>query len=154
MIKKEHITVIVDEFLSGTDMFLVKVSVGQQNKINVYIDGDTGVGIDHCVALSRHIESHLDRDSEDFDLNVSSAGLGEPFLLMRQYKNKLDKPVEILLKEGSKFKAVLLDVEGEKIKIAREVKKKQKKKGAKMVIGEPETIALSDIKYTKELISI
>lgn len=154
MIKKEHITILVDEFLSDTDMFLVKVSVGQQNKIHVYIDGDTGVGIDNCVALSRHIESHLDRDSEDFELNVSSAGLGEPFLLTRQYKNKLDKPVEILLKEGSKFKAVLLDVEDEKIKIAREVKNKQKKKGGKMVTGEPEIIDMNDIKYTKELIII
>jgi ribosome maturation factor RimP len=154
MIKKDHIAVLTDEFLSGTDMFRVKVSVGQQNKINVYIDGDSGVGIDNCVALSRFIESHLDRDKEDFELNVSSAGIGEPLLLARQYKNKLNKTVEILLNEGNKFKAVLLDIDGDEIKIAREVKSKQKKKGSKLVTGEPETIALKDVKYTKELINI
>ncbi len=153
MIKKEHITTWVDEYLTGTDIFMVKLSVAKENKINIYLDGDSGVTIDNCVALSRHIESMLDRDQEDYELNVSSAGIGEPFLLKRQYKNKLLKPVEILLKEGSKFKAVLLDIDDDKIKIAREIKSKQKKR-KKLVTGDPETILLEDIKYTKEIITI
>ena len=153
MIKKEEILKLLEEFLAGTDRFVVKLSVGKEDKINIYIDGDSVVSIDDCIAVSRYIESNLDRDKEDFELSVSSAGIGEPFLHIRQFKNKIDKAVEILLKDGTKFKAILLEVNDNKINIAKEVKSK-KKKSKKMITGEPEIISLNDIKYTKEIITI
>ncbi len=153
MIKKEHIATLVNEYLSGTDMYMVKLSVGKENTINIYLDGDSGVQIDDCVALSRHIESSFDRDKEDFELSVSSAGIGEPLVHKRQYENRVNKPVEVLLKEGAKFKAVLLGIDDNELKVARKVKEKQKK-GSKFVTGEPEIISLDNIKYIKEIITI
>ncbi len=153
MIRKEHIETLVDEFLAGTDMFMVKLSVGKENMIKIYIDGDSGVQIDDCVALSRHIESSFDRDKEDFELSVSSAGIGEPLVHKRQYENRINKPVEVLLKDGAKFKAVLLGIDNNEINVARKIKSKQKK-GNKFVTGDPEIISLDAIKQIKEIITI
>ncbi len=153
MIKKEDIQQLVEDFLANTDKFVVKISVGKENKINIYIDGDSDVSIDDCVELSRYIESKIDRDIEDFDLSVSSSGVGEPLVHIRQFKNKIDKPVEVLLKEGTKFKALLLDVEGNNIKIAKEIKSKGKR-SKKFSAGEAEFVALDDTKHVKEIIII
>jgi len=153
MIKKEEILKLVEEFLAGTDRFVVKLSVGKEDKINIYIDGDSAVSIDDCIAVSRYIESNLDRDKEDFELSVSSAGIGEPFLHIRQFKNKIDKAVEILLEDGTKFKAILLGVNDNEINVAKEVKSK-KKKSKMFTTGESELISLKNIKYTKEIITI
>jgi len=153
MIKKEDIQQLVEDFLTDTDKFIVKISVGHENKIHIYIDGDSDVSIDDCVALSRYIESKIDRDIEDYDLNVSSSGVGEPLLHSRQFKNKLNKPIEVLLKEGSKFKAILLGTEDNKITFAREIKTKGKKSKT-FKTGEAETISLDDVKHVKEILFI
>jgi ribosome maturation factor RimP len=153
MIKKEDIQQLVEYFLADTDKFIVKISVGKENKIHIYIDGDSDVSIDDCVVLSRHIESKIDRDIEDFDLNVSSSGVGEPLLHIRQFQKIISKPIEVLLKEGTKFKATLLGVEDNNIKIAREIKTKGKK-SKKFSTGEAEIIALDDTKHVKEIIII
>jgi len=151
MIKKEQIQELAEDFLTNTDKYLVKISVGKENKIHIYIDGDSNVSIDDCVALSRFIESKLERDIEDYDLSVSSAGIGEPLLHHRQYLKIIDQRVEILLKEGEKFKALLLGIEDNNITFAREIKAKGKKNKS-FKTGEQETLSLDDIKYVKEII--
>jgi len=153
MIKKEDIQQLVEDFLTDTDKFIVKISVGKENEIHIYIDGNSDISIDDCVSLSRYIESKIDRDTEDFDLSVSSSGVGEPLVHIRQFQNKIDKPVEVLLKEGTKFKAILLGVEGNSITIAREIKSKGKK-SKRFSTGEAEIIALDDTKHVKEIIII
>lgn len=153
MIKKEDIQQLVEEFLTDTDKFIAKISVGQENKIHIHIDGDSDVSIDDCVALSRYIESKIDRDIEDYDLSVSSSGVGEPLVHNRQLKNKVNKTIEVLLKEGSKFKAILLGVEGNQITVAKEIKTKGKKSKT-LKTGEAETISLDDVKQLKEIIII
>lgn len=153
MIKKEDIQQLVEDFLTDTDKFIVKISVGKENKIHIYIDGDSDVSIDDCISLSRYIESKYDRDIEDFELSVSSSGVGEPLVHKRQLKNKVDKPVEVLLKEGSKFKAILLGAEGNNLEFAREIKTKGKKSKT-FKTGEAETISLDDVKHVKEIIII
>lgn len=153
MIKKEDIQQLVEDFLTGTDKFIVKISVGKENNIHIYIDGDSDVSIDDCVALSRHIESKIDRDIEDFDLSVSSSGIGEPLVHKRQFQKIINKPIEVLLKEGTKFKAMLIGVEDNNIKVAREIKTKGKKSKT-FKTGEVEIIALDDAKHVKEIIFI
>mgnify|MGYP001087298970 CR=1 FL=1 len=153
MIKKEYIQQLVEEFLTDTDKFIVKISVGQENKIHIYIDGDSDVSIDDCVALSRYIESKTDRDVEDYDLSVSSSGVGEPLMHSRQFKNKTNKPIEVLLKEGSKFKAILLGITDNQITFAKEIKTKGKKSKT-LKTGEAETISLDAVKHVKEIIII
>jgi ribosome maturation factor RimP len=151
MIGKEYIEEIAANYLRGSDRFVVKVSVGKDNRINVYIDGDTGVTIDNCVQLSRHIENTLDRDQEDFELNVSSAGVGEPFTMLRQYTGNLGKAVEVLMHDGTKKRGILDSADENQITLKEEEKQK-KKKSKKMVVGEPVTIDMSEVKQTKSLI--
>lgn len=75
MIQKQTIEKIAQEYLQGTELSLVEVTVSEENDIEVIITREVGVAIDDCVALSRHIESKLDRDKEDFSLMVGSAGI-------------------------------------------------------------------------------
>jgi ribosome maturation factor RimP len=152
MLKKEQIQELAEDFLTNTDKYLVKISVGKENKIHIYIDGDSNVSIDDCAALSRFIESKLNRDIEDYDLSVSSAGIGEPLLHTRQFSKIINQKVEILLKEGEKFKALLLGIENNEIKIAREIKVKGKKNKT-FKTGGQEIMSLDDIKYVKEIIT-
>ena len=152
MIKKENIQQLVEDSLTDTDKYLVKISVGQENKIHVYIDGDSNVSIDDCVALSRFIESKIDRDIEDYDLNVSSAGIGEPLVHNRQFLKNIENKIEILTNDGEKFKAILLGTEDNNIRFAQEIKTKGKKSKT-FKTGEEETISLDDVKYVKEIIT-
>ena len=80
-----EITRFINEHLAGTDMFLVEVFIKPVNRIYIFIDGDHGVKISDCVALSRHIESKYDRETVDYELNVSSSGADQPIKLPRQY---------------------------------------------------------------------
>ncbi len=93
-----------------SDMFVVDVRVSSSNKITVLIDREEGVTIDDCARLNRLVEENLDRDAEDFELEISSPGLNEPFRVVRQYLKNRGEEVEVLTKEGKKHKGVLKDV--------------------------------------------
>lgn len=151
MILKEDIEKLANEFLYGTDMFIVKLNVGSDNKITIYIDGDNGVTIDDCVGLSRFIENEYDRETEDFELNVSSAGIDQPFINLRQYLKNIDRPVEVFLTDGTKKLGILQKADENEILLALE-KKSNNKKAKKMIAGEPITIPLQDISQTKAFI--
>lgn len=115
------------------------------------IDGDNGVAIEDCVALSRHVEFSLDRETEDFALNVSSAGIDMPLKLVRQYKKYIDKNLEITLKTGEKIAGRLLSADDDKIELVPSIKNPNAKKGApqKLVEGELKTLSLDQIEETK-----
>ncbi len=108
MIKEKQIKKLIDSQLQGTDKFLVDIIVKRGNSILVFIDGDEGVKLQDCIDLSRHIESNLDRDYEDFSLNVSSHGLDQPLKLLRQYKKNEGRGLSVLLSDGSKIKGKLI----------------------------------------------
>ncbi len=112
MIKQETVKEIVERWLEGKDYFLVDVSVSADNSIVIEIDHADGVWIDDCVDLSKFVESHFDRDVEDFELEVGSAGLGQPFKVAQQYVNHVGKDVEVLTADGVKVKGVLSSVDG------------------------------------------
>ena len=103
MIDKNVVTRIVNEWLEGKDYFLVDVMVSPDDKIVVEIDHAEGVWIDDCVELSRYIESKLNREEEDYELEVGSAGVGQPFKVLQQYLNYVGKDVEVLAKDGMKY---------------------------------------------------
>lgn len=102
MINRKKIEGLIEEGLAGTDRFLVELSMNEANHIQVYIDSDTQLGISDCVELSRLIESNLDREEADFELNVSSAGLDMPLRKKRQYFKYIGKLINVRLKDGSK----------------------------------------------------
>ena len=149
MIAEKHIRKLAEAELKGTDRFLVEVLVKPGNRIMVFIDSDTEVRIDDCIALSRHLESKFNRDEEDFELLVSSAGLDHAFSQMRQYRKYLNRAVEIHPVEGQKLTAILTGITENEIKF-RKLIKKHKNKAAEP--GEEQSLALSTIKETKPAI--
>lgn len=153
MIDKNVVTRIVDEWLEGKDYFLVDVTVSSDDKIVVEIDHAEGVWIDDCVELSRYIESHLSRDEEDYELEVGSAGIGQPFKVLQQYLIHVGKEVEVLTNEGKKWEGVLKGANETGFTVT--VEKKVKPEGAKRPKMVQEDVAFSydEIKYTKYLIS-
>ncbi len=153
MIKKELVCQIVGEWLEGKDYFLVEVIVTPDGKIVVEIDHKDGVWIEDCVELSRYIESKLNREVEDFELEVGSAGIGQPFKVIQQYYNHLGEEVEVLTKDGKKLSGVLKAVDENQFTIS--IEKKVKLDGAKRpkLVEEDESFTYDGIKYTKYLIS-
>ena len=153
MIEKKTVSQIVEEWLEGKDYFLVEVTVSPDDKIVVEIDHAEGVCIEDCVELSRFIESKLNREEEDYELEVGSAGIGQPFKVLQQYYNHVGSDVEVLTKDGRKLTGVLKDADEEKFVVA--VQKKVKVEGAKRpkLMEEDETFRYDEIKYTKYLIS-
>ena len=153
MIEKKTVSQIVEEWLEGKDYFLVEVTVSPDDKIVVEIDHADGVWIEDCVELSRFIESKLNREEEDYELEVGSAGIGQPFKVLQQYYNHVGSDVEVLTKDGRKLTGVLKDADEEKFVVA--VQKKVKVEGAKRpkLMEEDETFRYDEIKYTKYLIS-
>ena len=91
MIDKFKVLDIVKDALEGSDKFLVSMKITPDNRIFVDIDGDNGINIDDCIELSRTIENQLDRDEEDFELNVSSAGADAPLKMPRQYRRQIGR---------------------------------------------------------------
>ena len=130
MITKELITSLVEDSLQNTDLFLVEVKVKPANVIEVYVDADSAVNIDQCVAISRFIESHLDRDTEDFELSVLSWGLSGALKLDRQLRKYLNQEVEVKTKELGKIQGKLLDFDDERVELLLAPKKASKKKPA------------------------
>ena len=154
MIDKQLVETIVTEKLVGTDCFLVDVSVSSDNVIVVEIDNETGIDIDFCVELSRHIESRLDRDAEDFELEVGSAGLTSPFKVLRQYKKNIGNEVEVLTTDGRKIKGILSAADENSFSV--DETKMLKKEGDKRKRPYTETISFeyNQVKYTKYIINI
>lgn len=152
MIDKELIKEITNNYLEGTPMFLVDIVVRPGNIIVVEIDSDTAIGIDDCIALNRDIESRLDRDQEDFELEVGSAGITSPFKIPRQYKKNIGNEVEVLTKGGQKLSGVLKDSNETSFIIT--ITKMVKPEGAKKKVAVEEDLSFEyqDVKYTKYLI--
>ena len=152
MIEKAVVTQLVEEYLQASNPYLVEVAIKPGNYIVVEIDSDESVSIDDCVALSQYIEDHLDRDVEDYELEVGSAGITSPFKVLRQYQKNIGNEVEMLLKSGTKKVGVLtaVDLTGATIS----VEKKVKPEGAKrpVMVTEEENYPFEEIKYTKYLI--
>ncbi len=153
MIEKSVVSQIVNEWLSEKEYFLVDVSVTPDNRIVVEIDHAEGVWIEDCVELSRYIESKLDREQDDFELEVGSAGIGQPFKVLQQYVNHIGKEVEVLTADGRKLAGILKDADAEKFVVT--VSKKVKLEGEKRpkMVDEDLTFTYSEIKYVKYLIS-
>ena len=153
MIDKNVVGGIVNEWLEDKDYFLVDVSVSPDDKIVVEIDHAEGVWIDDCVELSRFIEANLDREEEDYELEVGSAGIGQPFKVLQQYQNHVGREVEVLTREGKKLEGVLKEATPDNFTLT--IQKKVKPEGAKRpkLVEEEITFTYSEIKYTKYLIS-
>lgn len=153
MIDKNVVKKLVEEWLAGKEYFLVGIEISQDDKIVVEIDHADGVWIEDCVDLSKYIEDHLSRDEEDYELEVGSAGLGQPFKVLQQYINFIGKEVEVLDTDGKKYQGVLKSVDGNDftVTVNEKVKVEGKKRPQKMDVDH--TFNMDNVKYTKYLIS-
>ncbi|MBS7352950.1 MAG: ribosome assembly cofactor RimP, partial [Muribaculaceae bacterium] len=122
MIDKMLLEQVLTKGMEGTDLFIVDVTIGKDNNIVVEIDSDTSVDIDECVRLTRLVESHFDRDKEDYDLEIGSAGLTSPLKVERQYHKNIGNEVEVLTADGRKLKGVLKAVDSEGFVLTTEQK--------------------------------
>ena len=153
MIDKNVVKGLAEEWLADKDEFLVDVEVTTDNRILVEIDHADGVWIEDCVALSRFIEERLSRDEEDYELEVGSAGLGQPFKVPRQYEIFVGEEVEVMEASGEKERGVLKSVEGANfVVVATEKVKVEGKKRPQMQEVE-HAYNMNEVKYTKYLIS-
>ena len=153
MIDKNAVKKLVEEWLQGKDYFLVGVEVSPDDKIVVEIDHADGVWIEDCVELSKYIESHLSRDEEDYELEVGSACLGQPFKVPQQYINFIGKQVEVLDADGMKVKGLLKEVNGNEFVVT--VREKVRVDGKKRPVLQDvdHVYKMEEVKYTKYLIS-
>jgi len=153
LITKAQIQKLVEEKIAEMDYFIVTINVSASNNIRVEIDGDHGVKITDCVAISRHIESKLDREEEDFELVVSSAGMDQPFKILRQYQRYYGRMVEVKVKGGDKVKGKLLGANDERIELEVSEKKKIEGKKKKALVTEERIIPMDQVNETKVVIS-
>lgn len=152
MIEKSIVRQLVEEKLASTDYYLVDVIVKPDNLIVVEIDNNEGVCIDECAALSRYVEEHLDREAEDYELEVGSAGITSPFKVLNQYIKNVGNEVEILLKTGIKLAGVLTSADKDGIVVTVEKQVKPEGSKRKTIIQEEQSYRFDEIKYTKYLL--
>ena len=152
MIDKTALTEFINSQLEGTGLFLVDVTVSPENQITVEIDSDTAVDIDRCVELTHAIEGEFDRDVEDYELEVGSAGLTSPFKVKRQYEKYVGQEVEVLAADGKKYKGLLRSAADDSFTIISE--EKVKAEGSKRPVMEKveRTFPYSGVKYTRYLL--
>ncbi len=153
MIDKTVVKQLVEEWLEGKDYFLVDIEISSDNRIVVEIDHADGVWIEDCVALSRFIEERLDREVEDYELEVGSAGLGQPFKVPQQYINFIGKEVEVLDADGKKYKGLLKSVDGNQFTVTVKEKVKEEGKKRPVLTDVDKQFEMDKVKYTKYLIS-
>ena len=153
MIERNIVKTVVEEWLSGNDYFLVDVTFTPDDRIVVEIDHADGVWIEDCAELSRFMQERLGEELGDYELEVGSAGIGQPFKVEQQYVNHIGKDVEVLDAEGKKVQGVLKQVDGRNFVVT--VKEKQKLEGKKrpQLVDVDKTFNMDNIKYTKYLLS-
>ena len=153
MLDTNVVKTLVEAWLEGKDYFLVDVIISPDDKITVEIDHADGVWIEDCAQLSKFIEERLSRDEEDYELEVGSAGLGQPFKVPQQYQSFIGEEVEVLDADGKKVRGVLKSVDGRDFVVAVNEKVKVEGKKRPVMMDVDHRYNMDNVKYTKYLIS-
>jgi len=148
VIEEKQIIRLVEESLQGTDKFLVEVVIRPTNLITIFIDGDSQVSIEDCRRVNRHLEQKMNREKQDFELTVSSAGLDRPLKVLRQYKKRVGLELEVVTVAGDKTCGILVTAGNDGIEIEQEIKISKKEKEKKKIF-----IPFKEIRTVKEVIT-
>jgi ribosome maturation factor RimP len=149
LITKDYITTIITEYLSDGPVFLTGLKIGSDNHINIFLDGDEGVKISDCVAVSRHLEKTLNEKSLDFSLDVSSHGASTPLIMPRQYKKHIGRDFEIKLEDGTKMEGTLVDFDGNEIVLENSFRENKPIGKGKITVTKQQKINYKQIKESK-----
>ena len=152
MIDKQKLTETVEEAIKGTSIFIVDIKISNDNSMIVELDSDDSMDIDMCTSISRKIESVFDRDVEDYELEVGSAGLTSPFKVKRQWQKNLGNEIEVLTKDGRKLTGVLVEVNEDYFVIQFPIKVKEEGKKRPVVVSHKEPITFENCKKACYLI--
>ncbi|MFT4681015.1 MAG: ribosome maturation factor RimP [Granulosicoccus sp.] len=150
MITEQEVTELVNAAIEDTNLFVVSITVSGSNAINIVIDGDDGVGIGDCKKVSRGVEGAYDREEEDFSLDVKSAGVGLPFVMPRQFRKYLNRPIEIMMNDGKQMNGIMLSYDEKEMEVEPRV---DPGKGRKVKVLDPVVLNLNDIRETKSAIT-
>ena len=153
MISKETIQSLTEEWLQGNDYFLVDINFGADDRIVIEIDHADGVWIEDCAELSKFLQEHLGDELGEYELEVGSAGLGQPFKVAQQYMNHIGDMVEVLDGAGKKIQGVLKSVEGRDFTVTVQEKQKQEGKKRPVMVETDKSYSMDSVKYAKYLLA-
>jgi ribosome maturation factor RimP len=156
MINKEKVIALVEERMNelNNGLYIVELTISSANSIHVEIDKIVGgVTVTDCVSVSRNVEHNLDRDEEDFELHVSSAGLDKPLRHINQYIKNIGRRVEIVRKDGEKLEGEIIKITDDTMIIKDQVSKQLENKKKKVLVEEVTEVHFSDVKESKIVIS-
>ena len=153
MINKETIKTLTEEWLHDNDYFLVDINFASDDRIVIEIDHADGVWIEDCAELSRFLQERLGDELGDYELEVGSAGLGQPFKVAQQYINHIGDTVEVLDQEGKKVLGTLKSVDGRDFVVTIQEKQKQEGKKRPVIVDVDKAYSMDNIKYAKYILA-
>lgn len=152
MIDNQRITELAEEWLKDKEYFLVDANVDKTNKITVEIDHKDGVWIEDCCELSRFINEQCQPEIDDYELEVGSAGIGQPFKVLQQYINNIGYDVELMTNDGKKKQGALIEATPERFVVSIEEKQKIEGKKRPELVEVEYTFGYNDVKWVKAVI--
>jgi len=153
MINKEVVKTLVEEWLQGNDYFLVDIIFGTDDRIVIEIDHADGVWIEDCAELSRFLQEKLGDELGDYELEVGSAGIGQPFKVEQQYKNHIGDEVEVLQLNGQKQKGILKTVDGRQFTLTVQEKQTVEGKKRPVMVDVDKNYSMDEVKSVKYLLA-
>ena len=153
MINKEIVKTLTEEWLQGNEYFLVDVNFAADDRIVIEIDHADGVWIEDCAELSRFLQERLGDELGEYELEVGSAGLGQPFKVAQQYINHIGDTLEVLQADGKKVQGVLKAVDAPSFTITIQEKQKQEGKKRPVLVDVDKTYQMDEVKYAKYLLA-
>ena len=149
MIDEKKVKDLVDEALVLNDsLFLVDLNISTGNKIKVTVDGDNGIPLSECIRISRNVEHNLDREAEDFSLEVTSPDISQPLLMKRQYQKNIDRILKVKTND-EELEGKLSKVDDETIELTWKVREPKPIGKGKVTVQKTATVNFKDIKEAK-----
>lgn len=151
MFKEKVLGLLEDALKENESLFLIDFTIGPANKINIILDGDTGVNLTDCIAISRSIDQNLDREEEDFSLEVASVGATTPMVMPRQYKKNIGRELEVKTLDG-KFEGILTAANDQGITLEWKAREPKPVGKGKVTVQKKQEFSFSDIQEAKVII--
>jgi ribosome maturation factor RimP len=152
MLQERVKNLLEEAFDENNSLFLISLKISDKNHILIVLDGDSGVSVNDCISVSRKIEHNLDREEEDFSLEVASAGVSEPLKLPRQYKKNIGRRLEVQT-NSNKFEGELVAVDEEEIKLTWTAREPKLVGKGKVTVDKEATLAFQEIVKAKVVIT-
>ena len=152
MLKDKVKKLLAEAFEENNSLFLISLKIDESNNINEIIDGDEGVSVNDCIAVSRKIEHNLDREEEDFSLEVASAGVSAPLELPRQFKKNIGRQLSVVT-ANEKIEGELVAVEEDKILLEWKAREPKPVGKGKVTVDKSAEVPFEEIKEAKVVIT-